>query len=77
MKWYKKALIIICVIIFSPIILLGICAILIYYLFEMQKNKKEYTNSEYFKDFNLPYKRYLLYSPEYRFYNSIKKEPCL
>lgn len=73
MKWYQKALIVVCVVIFSPIIILGICAALVAYLFEMPKNKKEYTNSEYFKDFNLPYKRYLLYSPEYRFYNSIKK----
>jgi len=73
MKWYHKVLICICVVIFSPIIILGICTASIAYLFEMPKNKKEYTNSEYFKDFNLPYKRYLLYSPEYRFYNGIKR----
>lgn len=73
MKWYQKVLIVVCLVIISPIIILGICAALVAYLFEMPKNKKEYTNSEYFKVFNLPYKRYLLYSPEYRFYNSIKK----
>ena len=73
MKWYHKVLIFLCVIIFSPIIILGICAALVAYLFDMPRTKKEYISSEYFKDFNLPYKRYLLYSPEYRFYNSIKK----
>ena len=73
MKWYHKVLIIVCVIIFSPIIILGICAASIVYLFEMPRNIKAYTQSDYYKDFNQPYKRYLLYSPEYRFYNSIKK----
>lgn len=73
MKWYHKVLIFVCVLIFSPIIIFGIFAAAIAYLFEMPKNKKEYTNSDYFKDFSLPYKRCLLYSPEYRFYNSIKK----
>lgn len=73
MKWYHNVLIFICVVIFFPIIILGICATSIAYLLEMLKSKKEYSNSKYFKDFNLPYKRYLLYSPEYRFYNGIKK----
>ncbi len=73
MKWYYKALIIVFLIIFSPVIIFGICAAFIAYLFELPKNKKEYAQSEYFKDFNLPYKRELLYSPQYRFYNSMKR----
>lgn len=73
MKWYYKILIFVCVVIFSPIIILGICGALVAHLFEIPKNKKEYINSEYFLNFNLPYKRYRLFLPEYRFYNSMKK----
>lgn len=73
MKWYVRIAIALLFVIFSPIIILCLCVGLIAYLFAVPKNKKEYTNSEYFKDFNLPYKSYLLCSPEYRFYNSIKK----
>lgn len=73
MKWYHKALLILCVIAFSPIIIFAIVVESVRYLFELPKNKKEYAESRYFKDFNLPFKRYILYSPEYRFYNNIKK----
>lgn len=53
-------------------ILLGLCAAYVAELVELPKKKKEYAGSAYFKDFNLPFQRHLLYSPEYRFYNSAK-----
>ena len=73
MKWYHRLLIVICVIIFSPIILIGFVISSIAYLFELPKNRKAYKSSQYYKDFGLPFKMFRLYSPEYRFYNSCKK----
>lgn len=52
MKWYVRIAIALLFVIFSPIIILCLCVGLIAYLFAVPKNKKEYTNSEYFKDFN-------------------------
>lgn len=34
---------------------------------------KDYKNSEYYKDFQIPFKKYRFQLPEYRFYNSCKK----
>ena len=73
MKWYNKLAIFLCVVVFSPIILAAVLFAGAMYLFKLPKNKKEYRESEYFKDLNIPYAGYLLYSPEYRFYNSAKK----
>ena len=42
----------------------------IYILFQMPKNKKEYKNSRYYADFQQKFMTGILYSPEYRFYNS-------
>ena len=72
MKWYNKILLVLAIIIFSPIILLGIIIASMSYLFEMPKNMREYKNSQYYADFHLPYKRFRLYSPEYIFYNNAK-----
>jgi len=65
---YFAAIIIFFPIIMCCIIIAGIC-----YLIKLPKRKKEYANSQYYKDFKLPFKECVLYSPEYRFYNSIKK----
>ncbi len=72
MKWYNKILLVLAIIIFSPIILLGIIIASISYLFEMPKNKREYKNSQYYADFHLPFRRFRLYSSEYIFYNNAK-----
>lgn len=58
------------VIVFSPLIILGIIIAGIYILFQMPKNKKEYKNSRYYADFQQKFMTGILYSPEYRFYNS-------
>lgn len=73
MPWYYIVLLVISIIVFSPIIILGILIAFVAYLVEIPRNKKAYAKSAYFRDFNLPYKRYILYSPEYRFYNTIIK----
>ena len=70
MKWYQKLLIGLLVVLLSPLILIclisaGICA-----LVQIPKNKKEYKKSRYYLDFNQKFMTDLLYSPEYRFYNS-------
>ena len=70
MKWYQKLLIGLLVVLLSPLILIclisaGICA-----LVQIPKNKKEYKKSRYYLDFKQKFMTSLLYSPEYRFYNS-------
>ena len=70
LKWYQKLLITLTVIIFSPLIVAGIIIAGIYTLFKMPKNKKEYKNSRYYEDFKQKFMTSILYSPEYRFYNS-------
>lgn len=72
MKWYHRLLIGICIIIFSPVILIGFIISSIVYLFELPQNRKAYKSSQYYKDFGLPFEMFRLYSPEYRFYNSYK-----
>ena len=76
MKWYYKFLVVLAIILFSPIILLGIIIASISYLFELPKNIREYKNYQYYVDFHLPYKRFRLYSPEYIFYNNAKLRTC-
>ena len=51
LKWYQKLLIALTVIIFSPLILVGIIIAGIYTLRQIPKNKKEYKNSRYYADF--------------------------
>ncbi len=70
LKWYQKLLIILAIIVFSPLIILGIIIAGIYILCQIPKNKKEYQNSRYYTDFNQKFTMSNLYSPEYRFYNS-------
>lgn len=73
MKWYYKILIAGMVILFSPLIILGVVIYGISYLFCLPKSIKEYKKSQYFKDFQEKFKARKLNSPEYRFYNSIKE----
>ena len=70
LKWYQKLFIALTVIIFSPLILVGIIIAGIYTLRQMPKNKKEYKSSRYYADFQQKFMTSILYSPEYRFYNS-------
>ncbi|MBQ6935030.1 MAG: hypothetical protein IJN49_00650 [Clostridia bacterium] len=73
MKWYYKTLIAVVIILFSPLIIVGLIIWGVSELIHLPGNIKEYKNSQYFKDFQLPYKAHKLDSPEYRFYNSIKE----
>ena len=70
LKWYQKLLIGLLVVIFSPLILAFLIFAGIYALFQIPKNKKEYKKSRYYLDFKQKFMTSLLYSPEYRFYNS-------
>ena len=70
LKWYQKLLIGLLVVIFSPLILAFLIFAGIYALFQITKNKKEYKKSRYYLDFKQKFMTSLLYSPEYRFYNS-------
>lgn len=73
MKWYKKLLIFLCVVVLSPLILTSVLIAVISYLFQLPKDKKLYKNSSYYKDFKLKFMEYRFHSPEYRFYNSVRK----
>lgn len=73
MKWYYKILIAGMVILFSPLIILGVVIYGLSYLFCLPKSIKEYKKSQYFKDFQEKFKARKLDAPEYRFYNSIKE----
>lgn len=70
MKWYQKLLIGLLVVIFSPLILAFLIFAGIYALFQIPKNKKEYKKSRYYLVFKQKFMTSLLFSPEYRFYNS-------
>lgn len=73
MKWYQKIVAFICAIVFSPLIILGLLVVLVVLLIDLPKEKKQYKKSEYYKEFNLPYKTHRIYTPEYRFYNSMRE----
>lgn len=71
-KWYRKLLIALLIIIFSPLIIMIIIWIVIggiYTAFRMPKMKREYKSSRYYADFGRKFTADILYSPEYRFYN--------
>ena len=71
-KWYRKFLIVLLIIIFSPLIITIIIWIAIGGIgtaFRMSKLKREYKNSRYYADFGRKFTVDILYSPECRFYN--------
>lgn len=71
-KWYRKFLIVLLIIIFSPLIIMIIIWIAIGGIgtaFRMSKLKREYKNSRYYADFGRKFTVDILYSPECRFYN--------
>lgn len=68
-KWYRKFLIVLLIVIFSPLIIIWIAIGGIGTAFRMPKMKREYKNSRYYADFGRKFTADILYSPEYRFYN--------
>ena len=72
-KWYKKALIYLIIVIFSPLILIGLIILGITTLFQAPTLKKEYKKSRYYSDIKRKFNLYITSSPEYRFYNSAVK----
>ena len=70
LKWCKKILIALTVVILSPLIIVGVTIAGIYTLFQTPKDKKEYKKSRYYADFKQKFTMDILNSPEYRFYNS-------
>ncbi len=66
--------IVILVVLLSPVILVWMLADRVVYLFSLPKLKKEYHQSDYYKDLNIPYKKNLIHSPGYRVYNSLKQK---
>lgn len=70
LKWYQRFLIGLAVVVLSPLILAfiiiaGVCAV-----FQIPTNKKEYKRSPYYLALKQKFMTGILYSPEYRFYNS-------
>ena len=72
-KWYKKALIYLIIVIFSPLILIGLIIFGITTLFQAPTLKKEYKKSRYYSDIKRKFNLSITNSPEYRFYNSAVK----
>ncbi|MBR3894684.1 MAG: hypothetical protein IKJ35_06000 [Clostridia bacterium] len=70
LRWYHKLLIVLTIIVFLPLIIVGIIIVAISLIFQIPKNKKAYKKSRYYADFRQKFMTSLLYSPEYRFYNS-------
>ena len=66
--------VLILVVLFSPVILVGLLIDRVAHLFSLPKLKKTYYGSSYYKDLSVPYSKHLLYSPQYRVYNSLKKQ---
>ena len=76
MKWQNKLAglgVVLLVVLFSPVILVWMLVDRVVYLFSLPKLKKEYHQSDYYKDLNIPYKKNLIHSPGYRVYNSLKQ----
>ena len=76
-KWYKKALkyfiVVLIVVLFSPLILIGLIIFGIITLFQAPTLKKEYKKSRYYSDIKRKFNLFITSSPEYRFYNSAVK----
>ena len=72
-KWYKKALIYLIIVIFSPLILIGLIIFGITTLFQAPTLKKEYKKSRYYSEIKRKFNLSITNSPEYRFYNSAVK----
>lgn len=66
--------IVILVALFSPVILICLLMDRVAYLFSLPKLKKTYYESYYYKHLSVPYSKHLLHSPQYRVYNSLKKQ---
>ena len=69
-EWPRKLWIALILIIFSPLVIVGVVIAGIHSLFQLPKNKRAYINSRYYADFKQKFMTSILYSPEYRFYNS-------
>ena len=69
-NWLQKLMIALTVIVFSPLIVVGIIILVVLNLFQIPKNKKKYKSSRYYADLQQRFMTSILYSPEYRFYNS-------
>lgn len=67
-KWYTNALLILLVTLLSPFILI---AVGLHVIFERPREKKEYENTPYYKQFKCKYTMGIMDSAKCRFYNSV------
>ncbi|MBO7254657.1 MAG: hypothetical protein J6V36_05070 [Clostridia bacterium] len=72
-NWKDKIIIAFIIYVFSPLIIVALIVFGVPLIFENPKNRKEYKNSFYYKKTGVKYKRKIIYSPEYRFYNNAVK----
>lgn len=74
---WKKVLIFLGIIVFSPFILMGLIIFGFFALIDLMKEpsrRKEYYNSVYYSDLCVPYRKGVLYEDGYLFYNEAKKD---
>lgn len=71
-QWYKKILAAILIIILLPFITFCLIFVFIFNIFDIPGLRKQYKDSHYYKDLNVPFNSRILDSEAYRFYNSAK-----
>ena len=69
-KWYVKLFWILLLIVFSPLIIIGLLIAGAVTLFRIPAAGKAYLKSQYYKDFHRKFNLGIVSSPEYLFYNS-------
>lgn len=76
-KWYIKILIFLLIVVFSPVIICFLLWAGITVLVEWLKTplyKKRYQQSAYYQDMKIPYRRFILQTSSYLFYNAARKQ---
>lgn len=69
-KWIQKLAIALAVIVFLPLIVVGVAAAGAAALLRRQRFKREYVKSRYYRDLGQRFAPWMQDSPEYRFYNA-------
>lgn len=76
-KLAKKLLGALVVLLCSPVIVFGFLCGAVIMFFDLLKEpsrKKEYTQSHYYKDFQIPYRKGIIYEDSYQFYNKARND---
>lgn len=73
MKWYKVLLYVLMFIVCFPIIVVAFVFIAFIFPFASLAEAVQYRRSDYYKQFHIPYKSNVTYSPQYVFYKGVRQ----